>query len=66
MWSTFFCICKIDGDINHLKIFVHRFFGTWKNFLISLSILKMVDHILEIPRLVVFGVNVILQNIFKK
>ena len=42
------------GDIKHLNSFVDFLLtGIWKNFLISPSI----DHILEIQRLVVFGVT---------
>ena len=56
MWSLL-CIFKIDLDIKHLNIFVD--FNKQKSGQISVNFYgkKMVDHILEIPRLVVFGVK---------
>ena len=55
----FLCIFKIDGDIKHLNSFVHlKKTGIWTNSHISVNfkVKKMVDHILEIPRLAVLNV----------
>ena len=49
------CILKIDEDIKHLNSFVDFLINCYEGE-------KMVDHILESPRLEVKCVTVILQN----
>ena len=56
-----FCIFKIDKDIKHLNSFV-VFLINWNlnkfpNISVNFEGEKMVDYILEIPRLLVFGVK---------